>query len=258
LTRKLQTGNYITKLSIILAAVGILFSCSKRTIGISESIDEGETTIHMVDFQYLSIRSKLLLTESETKEAVILTRMKKDSVIWFNVSGSMGIQGLRAILTTDSVKILDRVTKEYSRFSYEELSEKLNFKVDFNLIQSLIVGNVPQGTSTGDKIDPGKDKFTFKITRPGITVTNQIHSMLMKPERILLKEDERLNSLTFDYSVFELADARPFPMRVIARLIYDLNGLVVEEIFDAQHTKVEFSDKPLKFPFNVPNKYDSR
>jgi hypothetical protein len=80
----------------------------------------------------------------------------------------------------------------------------------------------------------------------------------MKPERILLKEDERLNSLTFDYSVFELADARPFPMRVIARLIYDLNGLVVEEIFDAQHTKVEFSDKPLKFPFNVPNKYDSR
>lgn len=241
---------------ILMAAT--YFSCSRKTTGLADSMDSDINIVQKVDFEYLSIRSKLNLSSTDTKDAVVLTRMKKDSVIWFNVSGSLGIQGLRAILTTDSVKIIDRVTKEYSMFSYEGLSEKLNFKVDFDLLQSLIIGNIPKASATADRMDPDNNKFTFKTSRPGITITNQVHSVLMKPERIILKENDRLNSLTFDYSAFELIEEQAFPMRIIAKLVYDLNGLVVEETFDAEHARVEFTDKPLKFPFNVPKKYHTR
>ena len=255
--RKLLKGKYLTRSLLIIFTAGTIFSCSRKSIAVTE-LESDENTVNTIDFEYLSIRSKLNVSSTEAKDATVLTRMKKDSVIWFNVSGSLGIQGLRAILTTDSVKILDRVTKEYSRYSYEGLSEKLNFKVDFNLLQSLIVGNIPKGSPTSDRMNPENNKYNFKTTRPGITLTNYIHSELMKPERIVLKENDRLNSLTFDYSGFEAIDDHAFAMHLIAKLVYDLNGLVVEETFDVEHPKVEFTDKPLKFPFNVPNKYDSR
>ena len=40
-------------------------------------------------------------------------RMYKDSVIWISVTAIFGIEGLRAIITQDSVKILDKQNKCY-------------------------------------------------------------------------------------------------------------------------------------------------
>jgi len=249
--------NKIIRAAVLLLI--ILSSCARKTTVIDKSLVEGKTIdVQSIDFDYFNLKSKLTLNDGETKDATILLRMKKDSVIWINISGSLGIQGLRAILTTDSVKILDRVTKEYTVYSYTGLSDRLNFKVDFNLIQALIMGNMPQATSVGDELDPEKDKFSIRQKRQGLTITNYINPTLMKPERIVLKEDNKLNSLTFDYRNFEVADERIYPMHIYAKLVYDLNGLVVEENFEAEHNKIEFSDKPLKFPFNVPNKYDKR
>jgi len=249
----------MNKAAYALLLLLILVSCSKKLTIIDQSlVDTGSLDMMAVNFNYFSMRSKLTLNDGDTKDATVLVRMKKDSIIWINLSGSLGIQGMRAILTTDSVKILDRVTKEYIEYSYLGLSDRLNFKVDFNLIQSLIMGNMPQATSVGDELDPEKEKFSIRQKRQGLNITNYINTNIMKPERIILKEEGKLNSLTFDYRTFEVTDNILFPMHVYAKLVYDLNGLVVEESFDIEHAKIEFSDKPIKFPFNVPNKYDKR
>ena len=41
-------------------------------------------------------------------------RMYKDSVIWISVTGLFGIEGLRAYITKDSVKILNKLDKIYT------------------------------------------------------------------------------------------------------------------------------------------------
>ena len=40
-------------------------------------------------------------------------RIKKDSAIWVSISPALGIEVMRAVLTKDSVKFVDRINKRY-------------------------------------------------------------------------------------------------------------------------------------------------
>jgi hypothetical protein len=49
------------------------------------------------------------------KESVNATlRMYKDSVIWISVTGVFGIEGLRAYITKDSVRLINKLDKTYA------------------------------------------------------------------------------------------------------------------------------------------------
>ncbi len=50
-------------------------------------------------------------------------RMYKDSVIWISITAILGIEGLRAYITADSVKLLDKQNKTYIARSVSYLQE---------------------------------------------------------------------------------------------------------------------------------------
>ena len=68
-------------------------------------------------------------------------RMIKDSVIWLLVNGPLGIEGLRALITTDSVKILDKQNKTYTARSMAYLQEVTALPLDLESLQKLLIGN---------------------------------------------------------------------------------------------------------------------
>ena len=101
----------------ILISIG-LYSCSKKISGITQDSDISKNFyINEFQFDYFILKSKINLVDDGKKQnATVLFRIKKDSIIWFNISGSLGIQGVRGILTKDSVKILNRLEKEYNEY----------------------------------------------------------------------------------------------------------------------------------------------
>ena len=107
---------------LIISAVLISIldsSCSKKLTSADSGLVRSEIGIDEVQFDYLSIKSKIEFKEaSSTKNATALIRLKKDSVIWFNLSGTLGVQGLRGIMTQDSLKMVNRVDKEYFASRY--------------------------------------------------------------------------------------------------------------------------------------------
>lgn len=68
-------------------------------------------------------------------------RMQKDSVIWISIRAILGIEGLRALITEDSVKILDKQNNVYTARSVSYLQEVTALPLDLSSLQDLFLGN---------------------------------------------------------------------------------------------------------------------
>jgi len=71
----------------------------------------------------------------------VFIRMKKDSLIWISVNGALGIEGMRVLIDKDSVRILNKLDKEYQVRSLEFLTEVAALPLDLRTVQELIIGN---------------------------------------------------------------------------------------------------------------------
>jgi hypothetical protein len=68
-------------------------------------------------------------------------RMYKDSVIWISVTGLLGIEGLRALITKDSIKIINKLDKIYTGRSVAYIQEVAGLPLDLTALQDLLIGN---------------------------------------------------------------------------------------------------------------------
>lgn len=68
-------------------------------------------------------------------------RMYKDSVIWISVNSFFGMEGMRVLITKDSVKLLDKLNKKYTARSVAYLQEVTALPLNLTSLQQLIIGN---------------------------------------------------------------------------------------------------------------------
>ena len=68
-------------------------------------------------------------------------RMKKNEVIWLSLTGTLGIEGFRVMITKDSVHIMDKLSNTYTVRPLSYLQEISNIPFDFSTLQDLIIGN---------------------------------------------------------------------------------------------------------------------
>jgi hypothetical protein len=68
-------------------------------------------------------------------------RMYNDSAIWISITAIFGIEGLRAYITKDSVKLLDKQNKTYTARSVAYLQEVSKLPLDLPTLQELLIGN---------------------------------------------------------------------------------------------------------------------
>lgn len=67
--------------------------------------------------------------------------MKKDELIWLSVTGPLGIEVARGLITKDSVKILNKLEKTYITRSISYLQDQLGLPLDLATMQDLLIGN---------------------------------------------------------------------------------------------------------------------
>ena len=68
-------------------------------------------------------------------------RLKKDSLIWISINAALGIEAMRVLIDKDSVRILNKLDKEYQVRSLEYLTEVAALPLDLRTLQELIIGN---------------------------------------------------------------------------------------------------------------------
>jgi hypothetical protein len=96
-----------------------------------------------INFRTFSAKLDADYRDAEGKKSSVTVhlRMLKDSIIWVLINGPLGIEGLRAIVTNDSVKVLNKQDKTYTVRSVAYLQEVTELPLDLVSLQSLLIGN---------------------------------------------------------------------------------------------------------------------
>ncbi len=77
----------------------------------------------------------------EDKSFNVTLRIRRDSAIWVSINAILGVEAARVLITKDSLKLLDRIHNKFAVADYEYLADILHIKVDYQTIESLLLGN---------------------------------------------------------------------------------------------------------------------
>ncbi|MFP4091725.1 MAG: DUF4292 domain-containing protein [Cyclobacteriaceae bacterium] len=245
----------------------LLFSsCSKKTLSFKDAEVADEFALNTVDFEYLSTSSKIRFSDQGSNlNATANIRLKKDSIIWVSVTPGFGIEAARGIITQDSLIFLNRLDKEYSAYNFKELSEKFNFNINFELLQSILLGNMPVAPEEDDLIRKESNYFVVQQEMEDISIRNYVGVRSLKlervsildrsPEEVMGKTRLRNNTLLLNYDDFQMLEDQIFPFENMVSLAYQRNGQKQKTEINIEHKKASITDEALRFPFSVPDKY---
>ena len=95
-----------------------------------------------IDFKTFSAKVKMDYDGSEGNgQATVYLRMQKDSLIWLSLTGALGIEGYRVIITKDSVKLMNKLAKVVQYRSISYLQNLTHVPINFYSMQDILIGN---------------------------------------------------------------------------------------------------------------------
>lgn len=238
----------------------VLAACSKKLTTVTPTVatPSSELAIEQVDFEYFQGKARMVLRDgSKVRDVKTNIRIRKDSVIWMSFS-VIGVQGGKALINHDSITIVNNVDNEYFVFEYEELSERFNFDIDYDVVQSAMLGNLVMDRQNDDLVQQLSSMFVLKQQSGTVDVLNYVNAASMKVEKVELRESDSNNSLTIDYSNFQPVGDRIFPYNGTINLLYKTPAGLINTTIIFEYNKAEIEEKELKFPFNIPRKYVRR
>lgn len=253
----MQTGSYTNSwFRVLLLSLIILTSCNKKLTNI---FDRNTTNLVVddVQFEYLSSRAKIKYdSESQSISGTANIRIHKDSLIWLSLSPGLGIEAARILVTRDSLVMLDKVNKTYSIYDFQELSKSLDFELNYGLVEAVILGNLVYPYERERLIKSSKS-YLYSQQQGSFYFENYIGTRTKKLEKIQVKDTLTSNTISVNYSDFQLVDEEIFPFQIDARLDYQKKATdPVEVAIEFKQTEIE--KKPLKFPFNIPQRYERK
>jgi Domain of unknown function (DUF4292) len=96
-----------------------------------------------IDFKTFSAKINVIYLDADNRNYNVnaFVRMHKDSAIWVSINAIFGIEAMRALVTKDSVKLLDKQNKVYTAQSIDYLQEVTDLPLNLPALQDLIIGN---------------------------------------------------------------------------------------------------------------------
>jgi len=240
-----------------LLFVVLASSCSKKTFKPTGKKKKFE--IQESDFQYFHSRSKVKYHDDNNNLSFTANiRIKKDSIIWISLSPMLGIEAARGIITRDSMVLVDRLNKEYAIYDYVSLSEKFNFDLNYELIQSILMGNMPLKRRDSGRFYKEKEYLLVKQDEGEVAIDNYISPATMRVEKITMVDKPTSNSLTLGFNDFKKVESIIFPFSSIISLNYQDNNITKNTEINIDHSRIDVENNDLSFPFNIPDKYDRK
>ena len=190
-------------------------------------------------------------------------RIRRDSVIWLSFSPLLGIEVFRIIITTDSVKFINRINNTFFKGDYDYVNRFLSSNIDFDILQSFLTGNDLSFYENGkfrasvdgqqyklSTAERGKLKKFVRGSEEPLLILIQniwIDPMTFKITRADVKEIRKQNiKLEANYSEFEKLENQLVPKKVDFDISAE-NRIQVTVDFN----KITINN-PQAFPFRIP------
>jgi hypothetical protein len=233
--------------------------------GVSPESANGLGAVAFADFKGFKYLKGKLKFEYEMNgsghKATATLRMAEDSLIWLSITPGLGIEVMRVLFTTDSLKFVDKINKNYASLSYDQVSELIGAPLNFKMVQAIILGNtlpIPVNNIVPDSA--GGKPLVFKlITLGNSTITQLLTPQLNRCTEVLIETSKPKikSSMWIQYtnhqSVLNFSQLFPLKMKIAIDQITD--GGTGKLTIDIEHQKTEWADNTLSFPNEVPAGY---
>lgn len=212
-----------------------------------------------------------------------------DSAAWISVVPALGIEVARALLTPDSLKVLDKLADKYWTGDTAQAKRKFGLAPELHLFQQALLG-MPIGLDPEEKYKSeredgqytltSKEKRRFRRAAEDLAIDDTLandHDMTERRLERTLRKAEKKDAIVFKYWL------EPDSFRVTRVLISDLahdqqadvryslrtpvNGhslparLIISLSDPARHAEADFEldrislDGPLQLNFRIPEKF---
>lgn len=202
--------------------------------------------------------------DSSFNSFTITLRMFKDSLIWMSIS-KVGLEGARVLITKDSVQFINKMNNTYFKGDFNYISNMLNTPLDFEILQSLLVGNSVTFYNDDEKLKPGIDdcqyllgtirKFKLRKVEKGKELKEPAQSIYMLPEsfkiaRIVFYDFNPDRVFDAHFSNFEKIDSAQY---FATKMNYSIKTSKNISI-DINYSKPRLGEEQ-SFPFKIPDNY---
>lgn len=222
-------------------------------------MDTARLNIAELDFSYLSARSRVKYQDQATDfTATANIRMLKDSIVWFSLSSSIGIEAVRGIISRDTILVMDRLKKTYFGYNFESLSTEFNFPLTFDMVQAVLLGKMSGPVAENHMIKKEKGYLVLTQQNGSMVVDNFIDKKTLVLKKVKFSQDPKPNNMSVEFANFKQVDDILFPHANRVKVDYADQGNILNTVIDINYSKVLLEDEPLKFPFSIPSKYEPK
>lgn len=226
-----------------------------------------EMSSHEMKFEWLSAKLDCeAKTDSSRVGFDVNVRMRRDSIIWLNITDpALGIRVARVLITTDSVKFVNFLNNSCFRGDFAYLSQLLQTEVDFDMMQSLLVGNSVAFYNDDEKLKAQADKQNChyvlstvrkrrlkKVEEGRILPEEPLQTLTLDPLTFKILNvffiDAQLRTFKADYSDFSEEGGILFPHKAS----FLAKGVQKSAELNASYRKITLNE-PQQFPFNLPD-----
>lgn len=242
-----------------LALFLLLQGCHRKAVPALSLPDAPKTIdIEEIDFGYMHGKARMVLRdEKREREVKANIRIRKDSVIWMTFS-VVGVQGGKALINKDSITVVSNLDKEYYVFDYKELSTRYNFEINYKVLEAAMLGNPIRAKQNTDEIGREGESDVLLQSENSVVIKSLINPIIRKIEKVELVESNTNNKLMLEYANFQPLGEKNLPYNGTVSVFYKTPAGLINNTITFEYSKIEIGDKELKFPFNIPKRYDRR
>lgn len=247
-TRKIQTAISQKDTTSATAAAPAESDSARQVRQILNALDSGR-----IDFKTFSAKVNVDYRDAEGKRYDLNAnmRMVRDSALWVSVNAILGIEALRMLITTDSVKVLDKQNKLYTARSIDYLQEVTALPLNLRTVQDLLIGNPVYVDSNVVSFSRSSDAMSLVTLGQWFKTLLTVSISDRLVQRIKLDDANMARSRTAElaYSDYETRAGRRFATK---RRITVVEKKKLDIALDFK--QYAFNEE-VSFPFSVPKNF---
>ena len=226
---------------------------NSRSAGASNPVLRELNTIRksQADFTTFSGKARTRLDINGSSNDVTLNiRIQKGQKIWVSVTAIAGIEVARALITPDSLLVINKLEGLYMKKPFRYIYAYTSKQIDYSSLEALLVGNaIPQLLNEDSKFqaDSGRTILTGNLQE---LVYKMILGPDMKVNHSELADQAAGQSLVVDNTIFIQAENRILPSQI--NMSSTAKSKKVQ--MNLHYIKADF-DLPLEYPFSIPSRY---
>ncbi len=193
--------------------------------------------------------------------------IKKDSAMLISIRYLLGLEVAKVLITRDSVRFVNYVSKNYFRGDFNYINNLLNADLDFDLLQAVLFGNSAEYLDDETKLKPVTDrqncryllstvrKRRLRRIQSGEELKDAMQTMTLQPDNFKILNNEFIDPASnrrfvAAYSNFLEKDSVFAPRHVDIEIAAQKKASL-----KIDYVRIE-KNTPQKLNLSIPSKYE--